>query len=264
MKNILKRYINIYKLFVETSITEAMNYRFNFVLINILQVFVFISSLGTIEFIYDNVSHIGPWDKYQFLFFISFVLTVTELVNGLIQRNFWEFSVLLIKGNLDFYLLKPASPIFSVFFRFIRPYFIVAIVCPICFLIYSGIKVELSFLQWLLLPGFIVISTALYMALGILICTFMFWSYEGSGINFIRIQFGELVRWPDFTFFPLPRIIFSTLLPFLVIGTIPTKILLDLSHFELLIYELLILVFVIIVIKIIWKKGLLQYESASS
>lgn len=260
----IRKYLSIYLSFLSQCFTEAMSYRVHFFLLMIMDLLFYLSVFGSVDFIFDHVKTIGPWGYQEFMFFISFIIAVDHLNMTFVSESFWNLSRDIRTGDLDFVLLKPVPTLFPIFFRFIRPGTLLNGIVPWSFLIYFGIKLNLSVTSWLLLPILTVSAFTLSTAIGILISMSMFWTIESFGINFLRMQLQQLSRWPDFIYQSMSRRFFSFVLPVLLIGSTPIKFLIDnRTWLDLLIMHAFI-VLIFLVIHYLWKKGLASYESASS
>ncbi len=258
------KYARIYRGFINTCISQATSFRLHFFLLIFMDLFFYISSLATVDFIFDYVPMIGPWNRDQFLFFISFMLAIDQLHMTFVSEGFWSFSFELRTGHLDFHLLRPAGTIFSVFFRHIRAGSLLLIFVPWACLIWFGMKIPLDPFAWVLLPCFVIAGLILLVSFELFMTMFVFWTIEVYGINFLRIQFQQLSRWPAFAFKPWPRRIFTFVLPILLIGTPTTGVLLGTSPWYALLYMLAATLILWGLVRWLWLTGLKSYESASS
>ena len=260
----IRHHFSVYKMFVSTSFSQSMSFRLNFFLLILMDIFFYFSSLMTVNFIFDHVQTIGPWNKEQLMFFISFMLCVEHLHMTLISESFWVLPRDIKSGNMDFTLLKPISSIFNCFFRYIRTSSICNIVVVWACLIYFGRKVELDLIAWISLPFLVLLGFTLLAILEFIISTSMFWMTEGMGINFLRMQFQNLSRWPNFIYASLSRKVFTVAVPILLIGSAPVHFLLDHSAWDYLLYLITAILISFCVLKFVWKMAINQYESASS
>jgi ABC-2 type transport system permease protein len=241
-----------------------MQFRTSFILLILMDLFFYASALLSVSFIFDHVQNIGPWNKNQLMFFISFMLGIDQLHMTFISRSFWEFSFNLKSGNLDFGFLKPVHSIFEIFFRYARPSSFLNIIVVWTLIIYYGQRVNLSWIDWALLPFLMLSSLALMVVLEIILSASMFWMTEGIGINFLRMQFQSLQRWPDFVYAYFSRKILTFGIPILIVGSGPIHFLFDSSNWHLLALLFVFFIVFCIVLKFVWRKGLERYESASS
>jgi len=260
---VVGRYLRVYQQFLSSSLSEAMSFRAHFVLLIVMDSLFYLTTLLSVGFIYDHVELIGVWGRWEFLFFVAFMLTIDQIHMTFISQNFWQFSRDIVEGKLDFLLLKPIGGIFLVFFRRIRPATIFTLFIPWGTLLYCGIEIELSLFSWLLLPFFLLLGLVLLVSLEILISLSMFWTYQSIGINFLRMQFQSVSRWPDFVYRHYFRKVFTILMPVLLIGSAPVHFLIDREWLPLV--GMFLAIFVCwVLINIFWKLGLRRYESASS
>lgn len=259
-----KHYISVYNKFVSTSFTQASSFRLSFFLVALMDIIFYLSTLFSVTFIFDHVQHIGPWNKDQLLFFISFMLTLDHFHMTTVSESFWRFSEHIRTGSLDFILLKPTHSIFNVFFSRFRPATLANGIVAWSFLIYYGMKINLPWFGWALIPILILLAFNLLLVIEIILSTAMFWIVEGAGVNFLRMQLQQLARWPDFIYTYFTRKILTLFLPLLLIGTAPVKFLLDFHNYDYLVYMVLFSILFWILCFIWWKYALRKYESASS
>lgn len=260
----LCHYCSVYQGLFSCSVVESTGFRANFVFMFILGCVSQLCVYYGITILFNKVSHIGVWDRETFLFFASYMIVVLELHNTFVTRNYWELYDLIVKGNFDFLLLKPLHPIFLTFFRYCRIANFLLLFLPVSALIYFGTQIPLSLEDWCLLPFLILLSFILLTLLGILMSCFVFWSYQGAGINFLRIQVQEMASWPDYLFISSFRFLFSYVFPVLLIGSAPVRYLRNATDYKLLLLMLFECVVLCILIRFFWRRAMVQYESASS
>ncbi len=260
----MKHYLSVFKEFVRTSAAQQMSFRLHFFLVVIMEIIFYATGLFTIEFIFDHTQYIGPWDRNTFMFFASFLFVVSNLQMILLSHNFWQFSDDLKTGSFDFILLKPLSSIFTVFFRFFRFSTVTTIPITAGLLIYFGIQLKLSIASWCLLPILVVLGFIVQSQLEFIISSFMFWTTQGNGINFLRMQMHEIQSQPEFIYNPYFRRFMTYLFPMAFVGSLPVQYILDLTKYHLLVGLILAIIGSNLFLRFIWKRGLIQYESASS
>jgi ABC-2 type transport system permease protein len=264
MLKAIKHYKSVYDDFISTNFSVAMSFRTSFVLLILMDIFFYLSTLLTVEFIFQHISTIGPWNKDQLMFFISFMLVIDNLHMAILSESFWVLAHQIKTGDVDFILLKPVHSIFTIFFRFPRPSSILNSFLTLGVLIYYGSKLSLGITDWILLPLFVLMSFILLAILEIIISTSMFWMQEGLGINFLRMQMQQLSRWPDYIYSKLAKRTFLVAFPILLVGSAPIHYLFDHSKWYYLLGELVAIIFSFGVMLKVWNLALMRYESASS
>jgi len=254
----------IYQEFVKNCFSEAMSYRLHFVLLILMDLLFYASVMGTVEFLFQHLDTIGPWGRTEFMFFMAFMLAVQHLHMTFVSENFWNFSYDIRMGQLDYILLKPANSLFIVFFRTVRPATLLNGLFPWAYLAYFGQKIGLGWWQWLALPVLVLLGLALMTAIEILLSMSMFYTVESMGVNFLRMQLQQVSRWPDVVYQGPARYLFGLGIPVLLIGSAPVHFLLDPHQWPRIVAMLTALLTCCLLIRVLWKRGLRAYESASS
>lgn len=260
----LKHYVSVYQSFASTSFSEAMSFRAHFVLLVVMDLFFYISHLWTIDIMFDNIELIGTWTREHLLFFASVMLAINQLTMTLVSENYWRFPLAIRTGAFDFSLVKPINTVFLTFFRIVRPGSLINAFFTIPAVIYFGLQVGLSPLEWAMLPFLIFLGFLLQNSIEMLISCGMFWMIDGTGVNFIRVEFQQLARWPDFVYPRLLRGALIWVLPVLLIGSAPVRFLFDQGDYFPLLGMILAIPVFWALIALFWRLGLRAYESASS
>ncbi|MCG8339189.1 MAG: ABC-2 family transporter protein [Proteobacteria bacterium] len=259
-----KYYLTLYREFIKTCFIEAMSFRMHFVLLIVMDVFFYASVFATVDIIYNHVQTIGTWNREQLMFFMSFVLAVNHLQMSFLAPNFWELSLLIRQGGLDFILVKPASSLFSVYFRRISAGSTPLFVIPWSCMIYFGIDLGFSWLVWVILPFLVALAFMLTGLIEIIISCSMFWMLEGTGINFLRMQLQQVSRWPDFIYANLIRKVLTFVIPVLLIFNAPNRFLFDIKDWIPLAGMIAAITIGSTIVHFLWRICLNAYESASS
>ncbi|MCJ8344764.1 ABC-2 family transporter protein, partial [bacterium] len=113
-------------------------------------------------------------------------------------------------------------------------------------------------------PIFVLLALVLMVSLEILLTCSMFYMVESMGINFLRMQFQNISRWPDFVYGYLSQKVFTFAIPILLISNAPIKFYLDQNNYMPLLYMMLVIIIVCFLIRYFWSLGLKAYESVSS
>lgn len=259
-----RHYLLVYREFVATSLAEATSYRTHFVLLIAMQLGFYATSLASVDFLCDHVASVGIWNREQFLFFVAYMLAVDELHMAFISESFWVLGDSIRRGQLDYDLLRPLPFHFVVFFRHVRPASLLLLPVSWAMLGWYGWKAALPVHAWALLPFLLLLSFALVVAFEVLVAAAMFWTVEGTGINFLRMQFQTLSRWPDFIYAPGPRRLFTFVLPILLVGNAPVRFLFDPRDTALLAFMVPALAGLVLANRLAWGAALARYDSASS
>ena len=260
----MKQYLEVYKNFIGCSLTEELSFRVNFVMLLIVDLIFTLSTLGAAIVLFQHVDTLGPWSKDQLLFFLCFMMLVDDFQGMVLSSNFWMLSLDLKMGNLDFTFLKPINSLFPMFFRYLRPSSIVSLTADIVLLIYFGQKLNFDLVQFIALIPLAILAITLRFLIEMVISLTMFWTTEGVGINFIRLQLQSLSRWPDFIYKGMAKRLLSTILPVLLIGSAPMHFVFDFNQWQQMITLVVLIIFFSFFLKVLWSQAKKRYESASS
>lgn len=251
----VRHYAGIYRKFINNCFAAALTYRVHFVLLIIMDLLFYCSILGSVDFLFQHLNRIGPWGRSEFMFFMAFMIAVEHLHMTFISENFWEFSYDIRTGRLDFILLKPVGALFIIFFRNMRPGTLINGLFPWGFLLYYGQILQFEFWQWLALPILVLLGLALLTSTEILMSMSMFWLVESMGINFLRMQFQQISRWPDFVYQYFAQKLFSWVIPVLLVGSAPVRFLLDPTAWPGLVQMGGLLLLFALLIRWAWRRG---------
>ena len=260
----MRHYLNVYKKFVSTSAAVEMSFRTSFILLIFMDAFFFSTSLGSVNIIFNHVETIGPWSRTEFSFFLCFMLMIDNLHMMMFSQSFWELSLNIRTGQLDYTILRPLHIIFSVFLRHFRVSSLFNTPLFAGFLIYFGLQCELSVLSWIMLPFCLILALSLFVFIEFSLSACMFWTTDGNGINFLRMQIQQVARWPQHIYLGAMRKLFTVVVPILVVGSYPVEFLLDSQKWYLMIYFIITLIVSIVLAHVIWTYALRHYDSASS
>ena len=221
--------------------------------------------LSLFAVIYSNVPVLAGWTKYQVYFFLGIFFSSDALFTIFFQRNFFNFSDLVNKGELDILLTKPVHPLFlaltrwmnvSAFFNFLMGIFIAVH--------YSEPAGFQGGARWLLLIFWLLVGLASAVLIRFAFAVWIFWTDRNWALLRLYYQFFAFATKPDPIYPNVIRYLILTALPFAFIGSVPARALLHgLQAWEYLALVLVLLGFFTLN-TILWRKGLKRYQSASS
>jgi ABC-2 type transport system permease protein len=257
-------YIRVLRQQMLNALAKLMAFRTSF----ILSILVDIASAATfyisVEFLFLHMDRIGPWQREHFLFLSFWVQVLLNLHFIFASENFWNFSSELQTGNLDFRLLRPLGSMFDTFTAKIRPSSLLVSPFLIGLLIFYGMQVGLSGVAWILLVPMILLSLSLMILVEMTVAMTMFWTNHGDGINFLRMQFQQLQRWPDFLYPTGMRRTFTYVVPVLMTSSFACRFLFDPTDWTPVALMMVAVAVFWFVAGALWRLGLRRYESASS
>ncbi len=260
-----QKYARIFLVQIRNNYIREAVYRTNF-LTSIVVDLIWIAvefSLFTIH--YSNTPTLGGWSEAQTYFFLGIFFSSDALFTTFFQRNFWNFSDLVNKGELDILLTKPASPIFLALTRWINLTAIFNLGLGLAILM--RFKDEAGFpggWAWLALVGWLAIGVATAALMRFAFSIWIFWTERSWALSRLYYQFFSFATKPDSLYPKAIRTLILTILPFAFIGSVPTRALLHgLEPIEYAQIAITLGLFYLFN-RTLWQKGLKRYQSASS
>lgn len=111
------RYFRLLFSFAKFSLASEMAFRWNFLMKVALELLWLVILIIFYRTLFAKTGNISGWTEGEYLFFVGCYYALEGVIESLFLENATEFSELIRKGDLDFYLLKPVDEQFLVSFR---------------------------------------------------------------------------------------------------------------------------------------------------
>jgi ABC-2 type transport system permease protein len=263
----LKKHFIIYVLFVKNSIMAQMEYRFNFIGNFAMESGYLLVKLSYIVVVYRSGVKIHGLTADEILLFIGTFIFMTAFYAGLFMINNFRLLNKIKDGDLDLLLTKPVSLQFMATLRQtdVTIFLVDAIAGGIVMIIAwqrLAIPVTLTTLGgFALLIGIsIIISYCLFLLPQIL----SFWLLNTSAIAGITDAFWDFNSMPMGIYTSTIQQIGIFLLPIFVITNFPPLFLVGKMPPAYFAWVLVLPFLLMTIVRVLWKKGLRSYASASS
>lgn len=260
------RYLRLYANFVRFSFSKAMEFRVDFFFRILMDVVFYATQLAFFAVIYGHTQELGGWDLGQTLIFISGFFVVDALHMTLFSNNMWMLPILVNKGDLDYYLLRPVS---SLFFVSLRE-----------FAANSFLNLLIAFGVWAwalysysepITPGRIGLyllllanGTLLYYVLNIVFLIPVFWLHSARGLGEVFFSMAHYAERPERIFSGYLRRVLVSLLPLSLVASRPAQQFFDGPDGPTLLHLGSVTALGFAFLLWIWRKALRSYSSASS
>jgi ABC-2 type transport system permease protein len=261
----LAKYLDVYGVQLKNNFVREAVYRTNFLTAVTTDVIWILVELSLFSVIYANVNTIAGWTRVQVFFFLGIFFASDALFTTFFQRNFWTFSDLVNRGELDILLTKPVHALFLALSRWIN---LTAI-----FNLFLGLYVAWRYSgpagfeggwRWLLLGVWLLIGVTTAVLLRFAFSIWVFWTDRSWALSRMYYQFFAFATKPDSLYPKAIRYLILSLLPFAFIGSVPARALLH--GLEAREYALIfgVLGSFAVLDAVLWRWGLRRYQSASS
>lgn len=261
----LSRYWRILRVQIKNNFVREAVYRTNFITTVIVDLIWIAVQFALFTVLYSNVPTLAGWTKEQTFFFLGIFFASDAIFSTFFARNFWMFSDLVNRGELDVLLTKPAHPIFLALTRFLS--------MTAWFNVVLGLGVAAKYApaagfaggwHWLLVIPWLAIANFAAVLLRFAFSIWIFWTDRSWAISRLYFAFFNLADKPDPIFPWIVRRTLLTILPFAFIGSVPARALIHgLTAYEYLEIAIVLAGFTLLNATL-WRLGLKRYQSASS
>jgi len=260
------RYGRLYLNFLRFSFSRALEFRVDFYFRIVMDCAFYAVNLIFFSLLYGQTETIGGWDVHQTMIFIAGFFLVDAIHMTLFSNNMWWLPVLVNRGDLDYYLVRPVS---SLFFLSLREFAANSFV---------NLLIALGILTWAIarhpsdlgaanLAGFgvlILCGAFIHFVLHLLFVLPVFWLHTNRGLGMVFFSITKLAERPDRIYTGVTRRVLMTILPLCWIASVPADVLFGGITTERVIHLLLVMGGLFGVLLVVWSRALRDYASASS
>jgi ABC-2 type transport system permease protein len=261
------RFSRILKASLRQSFIYEMQYRLNLA-INMFAGFGWtIISFITVNVIGSNVSTIySNWTKDEYNLLWAIMFASIGVFSTIFKRNIEKIPEKILKGDLDFTIIKPFNSRLLASLGYIRMDNIPGFIFIMYIAIRSLVNIDngnLLFFNILLFAFFLLVSTVIMYSLYIGIVTISFWFLGADNLTYFAHMLIMFGNYPVRVFGGALQFFFTFLFPIAFISTFPAESIISLSFIKLLL-TILVAIVVYYLTGLLWKLGLRSYSSASS
>ena len=260
------RYLRLYLYFLRFSFSKAMEFRLDFFFRVVMDTVYYLVHIAFFKIIYQHTGLVGGWNFDQVLIFVCGFFVADALHMTVAANNLWFLPQYINRGDLDYYLVRPVSSLFMLSVRDFAANSFMNLLIALGLLSWAVARYPASFsLADLGLFLLLIVNGAyLYYLTHLLFILPVFWSHSARGFEAVFYSVKQFAERPDAIFRGPVRLLFVTLLPFLLIASFPARFLLEGWSLAGLLHVSLVSVVLSLVLILLWRWGLRSYSSASS
>lgn len=262
----MKRYFTLYLYFLRFSFSKALEFRIDFTFRILMDTIYYIVNITFFKVLYMHTPLLGGWTEDQSMIFVASFLLVDAINMTVFSTNMWWLPYFINKGELDYYLIRPVSPLFFLSLREFSANSFLNLIMALSFMGYCLATYSMSFSFWdvVLFLSLIINGTLIYHWLHMLMVLPVFWTQSSKGFVDLFYTMGIAMERPHKIYKGWLRILFTVVLPFGLIASYPAQVFLEKVTLASFIQLVLVSVGLWLVVLYIWDKGLKTYSSASS
>ncbi|MEN8905176.1 MAG: ABC-2 family transporter protein, partial [Clostridiales bacterium] len=263
----IKRYLNIYFLFIKNCLIAQLEYRTNFAIAMLIECAFLFTKVLYIIVIFNVGVTINGLEPYEILMFIGSYTIITGFMDAIFFPNISRISQYVRSGELDLYITKPLSLQFIVSFRYFDfglaiPNIIVGIVMVVVAWLKVGIDISLFNIT-----GYIILSI-----LGLIITypvlmfptLLSFWVINTSELNNITFALWDFNNMPMQIYGKVLQKIGVFLIPIFIITNFAPMFVMGLLDTTYIIWSIVAAILFNLLLRLFWTLALKSYSSASS
>ncbi|MGA9777883.1 MAG: ABC-2 family transporter protein [Verrucomicrobiia bacterium] len=261
------RYLGIYGALWKTSVTREMSFKGNFILWIVVELLWFALQLCFIGVLYLHTNSIGTWTQWQVVLLVGASSFIQQTYQAFFLTNCVNVSELVRTGKMDFLLMLPINTRFLVSLRqvdlgaFVNAAFAAVVV------FYAAARLHLHPTA-VELFGFLalcVVGILIHYSLMFMLAAISFWTVRAQGIVWGYYNLFNIARMPDEAFRGVFKVVFTFVLPVLLVSNVPTRVLADKLQSPALWLVLLGMgVICALISEWFWRVSVSRYTSAST
>lgn len=262
----MRRYLRLYLYFLQFSFSKAMEFRLDFSFRIIMDIVYSLVNVLFFKILFLHTSLVAGWREDQMLIFVASYVLVDAISMTVFSTNMWWLPFQINKGELDYHLIRPVSPLFFLSLREFSANSFMNLLISIGLLSYAlaNYADPFSWGELLLLMTLLINGALIYYCCQMLMILPVFWTQSARGFMDLFYSMGIAMERPDRIFKGWLRILFTFVLPFALIASFPVRIFLEKFNWPTMLHLMGVSILLWILMLSIWNRGLRAYSSASS
>ena len=260
------RYIRLYLYFIRFSVGKSMEFRFDFFIRVIMDCTYYLVNMAFFTVLYSHTDALGGWTYSESMVFVAGFFIVDAIHMTLFSSNMWGLPLMINKGDLDYYLVRPVS---SLFFLSLRDFatnsflnLLIAVGILIWVLQTQDVSIGVGgFFLYLVL---LFLGALIHYVANLMMLIPIFWTHQGRGLEQIFWNFGRAFERPDRIFTGAARFLFTVVMPFSLMASYPARMILEEFDWKITLHFLAAIFIGFGILISFWNWGLKNYSSASS
>lgn len=263
----MRRALELLKVQLKASVMLAVQYRLDFVLDLVIGLFWTVAAVLPLFVVYGGASSaqgVPGWSFGETLLVVGCFITLQAVIDGAISPSLSSVLDHVRKGTLDFVLLKPHDAqllVSTARFQLWRAAGLIhaSIVFGLGFRELGHGPSLLGVLEALLL---LLVATALLYSLWLLIVSVSFYAVKVDNLSSLFTSIFDAARWPASVFRGVFRVVFTFVIPLVVMTTMPAEALLGRLPWTSLVGSIIGAGVFAVVARAVWLLSLRRYTSA--
>ena len=264
----MARYWQIYRLLLRNSLIREASFKANFLLWLLTELLWFLGQILFVEVLFRSTKEIGDWSKWEVVLLIGTHQIISQVFQAVFYVNLANLPDLVRTGRLDLMLLLPVDPQFSVSTKQFGLDNLVNVGIGATFVVFSLGKLGIVPQPWQIAcyAVAVLLGALIHYAIMFALATLSFWIVRAQGLIYGYFNVVSIARYPDVVFSGLFKLVFTWLIPVVVVSNVPARLLVRAAvHPAWLMLHLFgVCVLALVLSRLLWRFALRRYSSASS
>lgn len=262
----MRRYLSILFAFFKASAISDLEYRLNFTVKIIADIFWYAAQLSVFEVLFSHTGNISGWTIEKMRVFMGVLFAVDALWMLFFSENLDRMSDKVRRGEIDLLLVKPINSQFMISFQKMNPAYIGNFVLVLGWLTWSLLRLPEA-VVWERLPLLLIVipcSLAITYAMRFFFSASALIFTRAENINYVWYQIYRLGTRPDSIYPQWLRYAVLSVVPLGFLASVPARLILEPPDFSFVAAAIFIAVVLVFLSRRFWSYGLKHYSSASS
>jgi ABC-2 type transport system permease protein len=258
----------VYRVMFRNSLIREMNFQLNFLLWILVEILWFLGQIVFIEVVFSYVGAIGGWTKWEVVLLIGTHQLIGQLFQAFFYMNLANLPELVRTGKMDFMLLIPVDTQFVVSVKQFGMDNVINAFVGAGFVTFALWKMALvpTLAQLLLYAVAVCCGILIHYSIMLVFAASSFWMVRSQGLIYGYYSLFNIGRYPDTIYRGAFKLVFSWLIPVIIVANIPSRLLIHAAENPWpIILQLIAATFLMVGgTRLLWNSALRHYSSASS
>ncbi len=243
-----------------------MEFKANFLGMLFVDTIYYGSHILFFTIIFSYVDSLLEFTRSDVMVFLVITFLMDTVYMFAFAGNLGKLNSMIVKGDLDFVLLKPVNSQFFISFRYFNSYALVSLVILGALLAVTCVNTGREIppenvMVFLISFGF---GLGIFFSVDFMIASLAFWFKNFSVGGWLTHEIIKFSYRPDTIYSGWLRKTLFTIIPMALVSSVPTRMLLYGPNWNYLAVQAVISALFLLGARVVWLRGLRLYDSASS
>ncbi len=260
------RLVRLWWSFFKNALSRELEFRWHFLAMFSMDIVWYLIQYLLFDVLYSYAPMLGGWSRADIMLFLGTLFVIDALNMMLTSSNFWGFPELVRSGELDFYLMKPASTAFLSMFRYPSVGSVFNLGVALSVLIYALLQTPMHerLIGIVIFPLFVILGLMSTIAFQYIFMAIAVRIVAAEGIQWILFSLHMFGQRPDSIYRGMMRRLLLTIFPMAMMASIPAQLLMaSPDYVTIAVSGLFAAAWYVVSLKI-FNRALQQYSGASA